>query len=454
MKKLLLIALLVCIKQVNGQIITTVAGNGTQGYSGDGVAATSAGLSATGVFVDGSGNVFISDANNNRIRKVDGSTGIISTIAGNGTPGYAGDDAAATSAELDNPWGVFMDGSGNLFIADCLNNRIRKVNGSTGIISTIAGNGTGGYAGDGAAATSAELSRPTGLFVDGSGNVFIADNQNSRIRKVNGSTGIITTIAGNGTGGYTGDGAAATSAEIYPWGVFVDGSGNVFIADAFNNRIRKVNISTGIISTIAGIGVCCGAPSSYNGDGIAATSAELNSPSGIFVDASGNVFIADTYNARIRKINGSTGIISTIAGNGTPGYAGDGAAATSAELDNPFGVFVDGSGNVFIADGVNSRIRMVCNSSCTASGIEQVKENNGQVNIYPNPTKDVLNVELGVLNEKTTLVITDMLGNDVKQMPFNAQHVTLNISDLSEGVYNLSLQSNEGVVNKRLVVVR
>ncbi len=186
---------------------------------------------------------------------------IITTFAGNGlgagtyTCCFNGDGGQATVAEIDFPSGVAVDASGNLFIADYYNNRIRKVNGSTGIISTIAGNGTQGYSGDGAAATSAELHYPSGVFVDGSGNVFIVDELNSRIRKVNGSTGIISTIAGNGTLGYAGDGAAATNAELYnPLGVFVDASGNVFIADVTNNRIRKVNGSTGIITTIAGNG--------------------------------------------------------------------------------------------------------------------------------------------------------------------------------------------------------
>ena len=365
MKKLLLVVLVVFCFHVKGQsrIITTIAGNGTQGYSGDNAAATSAALAGpAGIFVDDSGNVFIADWGNNRIRKVNNSTGIITTVAGNGTLGYSGDSAAATNAELNNPGGVSVDAFGNVFIADYYNHRIRKVNGSTGIITTIAGNGTMGYSGDGSLATSAELRNPFGVSVDALGNVFIADDGNSRIRKVNSSTGIITTIAGNGVYGYGGDGVAATSTGLSsPTGVSVDVLGNVFIADAANNRIRKVNCSTGIITTVAGNGT-----QGYGGDGSAATSAALYYPQGVFVDAAGNLFIAEYFNHRIRKVNGSTGIITTIAGNGTADYAGDGAAATSAELNYPSGVFADVLGNVFIADYGNNRVRMVM-SGATAN---------------------------------------------------------------------------------------
>jgi len=336
--------------------ISTIAGNGTAGYSGDGGVATSAELSGPfEVAVDASGNVYIVDSYNNCIRKVTTGTGIISTIAGNGTAGYAGDGGAATSAELNNPTGVAVDALGNVYIADFNNNRIRMVAAGTGIITTIAGNGTAGYSGDEGAATSAELNlNPPGeVAIDASGNVYIADAGNSRIRKVSASTGIISTIAGNGTVGYSGDGGAATSAELtYPDGVAIDASGNVYIADVENNVIRKVTAGTGIISTIAG-----NSTSGYSGDGGAASLAELNNPVGVAVDASGNVYIGDYENNVIRKVAVGTGIISTIAGNGTAGYSGDGGTATAAELNSPAGVAIDASGNVYIADQFSNRIR-------------------------------------------------------------------------------------------------
>ena len=337
----------------SAQNITTVAGTGTAGYNGDGIAATSAQLFFPwGVFVDASGNVYVADESNNRIRKVTPS-GNITTVAGTGVAGYNGDGISATNAQLNYPEGVFMDGSGNLYIADGY--RIRKVTPS-GNITTVAGTGTAGYNGDGILATTAKLNLPYGLFVDASGNLYFADVLNHRVRKVTASTGIITTIAGTGVAGYNGDGIAATTAQLdRPWGVFGDASGNVYIPDYLNNRIRKVNTS-GNITTIAGTGTA-----GYNGDGILATTAQINGPWGVCVDASDNVYIADYLNNRIRKVDVSTGIISTIAGTGVAGYNGDGILATTAQLNIPFGVFVDASGNLYIGDRGNNRIRKVTN---------------------------------------------------------------------------------------------
>jgi sugar lactone lactonase YvrE len=279
--------------------------------------------------------MYIADWGNNVVRKVTASTGFISTVAGiHGTAGYNGDGAAATSAELNEPTGVAVDSSGNLYIADWANSRIRKVTVSTGNISTVAGNGTGGFSGDGAAATSAELWDPYGVAVDSAGNIYIADWGNHRIREVTVSTGKISTVAGNGTAGYGGDGAAATSAKLNnPYGVAVDSSGNLYIADTVNNRVRKVTAGTGFISTVAGNGTA-----GYSGDGAAATSAKLSSPRGVVVDSSGNIYIADYTNNRIRKVTVSTGFISTVAGTGTGSFSGDGAAATSATINGPVGI--------------------------------------------------------------------------------------------------------------------
>ncbi len=378
--------------QLNGTnlpngIITTVAGNGygagtdNGGYSGDGGAATNAELcNPQGVAVDATDNLFIADLYNNVIRKV-GTNGIITTVVGNGYDagtdygGYSGDGGAATNAELDGPSGVAVDVTGNLFIADSYNNVIRKV-GTNGIIITVvgngygAGNGNGGYSGDGGAATNAELCNPQGVAVDATGNLFIADSHNNVIRKV-GTNGIINTVAGIGygcgAGSYSGDGGAATNAELnYPIGLAVDATGNLFIADYGNNVIRKVG-TNGIIITVAGNGYTDQyGYGGFSGDGGTATNAELNSPSGVAVDTTGNVFIVDDANMRIRKV-GTSGIITTVAGNGygagsvwgTGGYSGDGGPATNAELNSPFGMAVDATGNQFIADSYNQRIRKV-----------------------------------------------------------------------------------------------
>ncbi|MFZ0319755.1 MAG: hypothetical protein WAL56_11565 [Candidatus Sulfotelmatobacter sp.] len=277
---------------------------------------------------------------------------LISTVAGNGTYGYSGDGGLAFNAELREPTGVALNTSGNVYIADDFNYRIRKITVSTGDISTVAGDGTAGYSGDGGAATGAELNYPLGLAVDTSGNIYIADLINCRVRKVTVSTGIITTVAGNGKCGYSGDGGAATSAELAnPSTVAVDKSGNIYIADENNNRVRKVTVSTGIITTVAGNGIA-----GYSGDGGPATSAEMDDPTAVAVDSSANIYITDTVNQRIRKVTVSTGIITTVAGNGTAGYSGDGGPATSAELYEPLGIATDSSNNFYIVDFDNCRI--------------------------------------------------------------------------------------------------
>ena len=350
-------------------IITTVAGNGILGYGGDDSAATSAKLfNPVGVAVDGAGNIYIADVSNHRIRKVTALTGIISTVAGNGTGAYGGDDSAATLAKLFSPSGVTLDGSGNIYIADASNFRIRKITVSTGIISSVAGNGTASYRGDGSAAIMANLYNPTGVAVDGSGNIYIADFYNQRVRKITASTGVISTVAGNGTQAYGGDNSLATLANLTrPSGVAVDGLGNIYIADSKNHRIRKVTATTGIISTVAGSET--GGFGGYGGDDSAATSAKLKDPQGVAVDGSGNIYIADASNHRIRKVTASTGIITTVAGSGTLGFAGDGNAANLARLNNPIGVTVDGNGNIYIADANNHRIRKVTASTGVISTI-------------------------------------------------------------------------------------
>ena len=359
--------------------INTVAGNGVAGYTGDGLLATSAEMeNPWSVALDSQGNIYVADISACVVRKVTASTGVITTVAGTGTCGYNSDGILATSAEMYQPNGVAVDSSGNIYISDTYNQRIRKVNVASGLMSTVAGNGTPGYNNDGIAATSAELVFPGGVALDSSGNIYIADMANNRIRKVTISSGLISTVAGNGTQGYNGDGIAATSAELdTPNTVAVDSSGNIYIADAGNNRIRKVTVSSGLISTVAGNGT-----QGYNGDGIAATSAELYLPAAAAVDSSGNIYIADSgYNfldgTRIRKVTVSSGLISTVAGTGTVGYNKDGIPANTAEINSPEGVAVDSSGNIYIADSSNSRVRAMgagtaVGVSCTPTTITSV----------------------------------------------------------------------------------
>ncbi len=333
--------------------INTIAGNGTAGYLGDSGPATSAELNSPyGLVIDNAGNLYIADPANNRVRKVDLGTGTISTFAGNGAAGYSGDNGPATSAELQLPVGVALDTGGNLYIADEGNNVIRKVN-TSGVITTVAGNNTEGYSGDTGLATSASLYAPSGVAVDSSGNLFIADAGNNRVRKVTASTGVITTIAGTGTAAYSGDNGAAVSATLNKPSAVIEGStGNLYILDTGNNVVRLVN-TTGTITTVAGNGTA-----GYSGDDGPATSATLHTPYGLNIDSSGNLYIADSGNNVVRIVS-SAGIISTIAGTGTAGYSGDNGAAISATLDNPQGVTIDSQGDVYVSDQSNNRVREV-----------------------------------------------------------------------------------------------
>jgi hypothetical protein len=395
--------------------LTTPAGTGVGIPLGDGQLAVKAGLiDACATAIDRSGNLVIADAGDHRVRVAAAATGTfygramtaghIYTIAGRSKRGFSGDGGPATSAELNNPAGVALDGAGNLVIADTLNNRIRVVAAATGTfygqamtaddIYTIAGDGTRGFSGDGGPATSAELSFPQGVTVDGGGNLVITDTRNERVRVVAAATGTfygqamtaghIYTVAGNGKQGFSGDGGPATSAELrFPYAVAVDGAGNLLVADHGNNRVRVVAVATGTfygqamtaghIYTIAGDGTA-----GFSGDGGPATSAELNQPQSVTVDGAGNLVIADSFNNRIRVVAVATGTfygqamtagdIYTIAGNGTRAFSGDGGPATGAELAEPSGVAVDGAGNVLIADFANNRVRVVAPATGTFYG--------------------------------------------------------------------------------------
>jgi trimeric autotransporter adhesin len=394
--------------------IYTVAGDGSYGFSGDGGPATSAELTdLDGVVADSAGNLLIADANNERVRVVAEHTGTfygqamtagdIYTIAGDGTRGYSGDGIPATSAELDNPVDVATDSAGNVLIADMFNNRVRVIAASTGTfygqamtagdIYTVAGDGSKDYVGNGVPATSAQLDQPLGVAVDGAGNWVITDGYNNRVRVIAASTGTfygqamtaghIYTIAGNGKEGFSGDGGPATATALSgPNLVALDGAGNVVIADQGNERIRVVAEATGTFygqaMTAGDIYTVAGGGSSDPGDGGPATSAVLNAPAGVTVDAAGNLVLTDTNDNRVEVVAEHTGTfygqamtagdIYDIAGNGTAGYSGDGGPATAAMLYHPNGVLVDGAGNVVITDINNNRIRVIAESTGTFYG--------------------------------------------------------------------------------------
>ena len=393
----------------------TVAGNGTFGFSGDGGPATAAELASPNqTAVDGAGNLVVADSGNNLVRVVAASTGTfygqamtagdIYTVAGNGTFGFSGDGGAATSAELDGPRGVTVDGDGNLVVADRGNNVVRVVAATSGTfygqamtagdIYTVAGNGTFGFSGDGGPATAAELASPDQTAVDGAGNLVIADGANGRVRVVAAGTGTfygqamtagdIYAVAGTGTGGISGDAGPATAAVLNgPRRVTVDGAGNLVITDRGNNRVRVIASSTGTfygqamtagdIYTVAGNGTF-----GFSGDGGPATAAELAVPDQAAVDGAGNLVIADSGNNRVRVVAATSGTfygqamtagdIYTVAGTGQAAYGGDGGLATNAKLDGPQDVAFDGAGNMVIADGANNRVRVVAARTGTFYG--------------------------------------------------------------------------------------
>ncbi|HET9307070.1 MAG TPA: choice-of-anchor D domain-containing protein [Candidatus Sulfotelmatobacter sp.] len=339
-----------------GGNINTIAGNGsaTEATVVNGVPANGVDLFYPfGVFEDPSGNIFVADQSNQMIREL--SSGLVNAYAGTGTQGFTGDGGSATAAELSNPSGVARDSSGNIYIADEYNCVIRKVT-PGGTISAFAGidanapSPSCGYSGDGGPATNAELYYPASVYVDSKNNVYIPDTYNHVVREVTGGT--ITTIAGiPGQAGYSGDGGPATSAKLYyPEGVALDGAGNIYIADNSNHRIREVNAATGTISTVAGNGACA-----FSGDGIAIENS-LCYPSGVWADVNGNLFIADSSNQRLRWVSAG-GIMTTFGGNGTAGYNGDGSQATNANLYQPTGIWEDSLGNFLVADQYNFRIR-------------------------------------------------------------------------------------------------
>ena len=347
--------------------ITTYAGTGIQGYTGDGGAATAGRLNDPegAAAVAANGDLYLADTDNHAIRKIAYATGIITTVAGIGAPGYTGDGGAATAARLKFAEDVSLAANGDIYIADTGNHVIRKVTAATGIITTIAGIGLPGATGDGGAATAARLNSPRGIQIAANGDFYIGDRSNEKIRKVTAATGIISTYAGTGTAGYTGDGGAATAARLrHPQGLHLTSAGDLYVADANNDVIRRIS-AAGIITTFAGTGIA-----GYTGNGGVATAARLNTPEAVHLAPTGDVYIADTGNHAIRRVRAGSQIISTIAGTGASGFSGDGGPAASAQLHSPRGLAIGPSGIYYIADKDNHRIRRVAGAVAVVAWVE------------------------------------------------------------------------------------
>ncbi|MFN8040870.1 MAG: fibronectin type III domain-containing protein [Acidimicrobiales bacterium] len=340
------------VRKVTSGTITTIAGGPTSGFAGDGGPAATAQLSMASALSAAGSGLYLLDAN--RVRRID-TGGTITTVVGNGSAAFSGDNGSATTAQLDTPQGITFDPSGNLYVADASNDRVRRIT-PAGTITTVAGSGSSGFSGDGAQATSAKLRGPADVAVDAAGNLYIADAGNDRVRKVT-PAGVISTVAGTGAFGSSGDGGPAAAATFRAVdGVAVDTSGNLYIADGIDHRIRKV-APGGTITTFAGTGTA-----GYSGDGGPATAAALNHPVAVDTDAAGNVYISDGNNARIRRV-APAGTITTVAGNGSFGFSGDNGAATAAALANPSGVAFDATGAMYVADSSNYRVRRVANGT-------------------------------------------------------------------------------------------
>ena len=317
---------------------------------------------------DAQGNLLFAERAGHVVRRLT-PQGVLTIIAGTGSQGFSGDGGPATSAELDSPCGVVADSSGNIFIADTRNHRVREVVAATGLIATVAGTGSPGFSGDGGQATVAQLNAPTALAIDSAGNLYIADTRNHRIRRVGATSQAIHTVAGSSIQGFSGDGGPATAAALdAPSGLALDGAGNLLIADSHNQRIRELSVSDGTIQTIAGSGPTGPGLPGFGGDGAAAASATLALPHGLSVDSAGNIYIADTANHRVRRIDGATGTISTVAGSGTEGFAGDGGSPTAASLDSPQSVAVTSAGLLTVTDTANARIRQ--DNASTSPAVE------------------------------------------------------------------------------------
>ncbi len=345
------LALSSLVAAVGAQNISTVAGTGVPGFVGDGAAATSANLlGSNGLAIDRFGNLFIADSLNHRVRKV-GLDGVISTVAGIGSAGFSGDGAAANKAALNYPAMIAFTASGELLITDYGNHRVRRVS-VDGVISSIAGNGSEGFSGDGAAATAASLNNPIGVVAAPDGSIYIGDAQNHRVRRVS-ATGIISTVAGTGAAGFSGDGANALSAQLnYPGALALDALGNVFVADYANHRVRKI-AADGTITTVAGTGTA-----GFSGDAATATLAQLSGPFALAIGTNGSLLIADQINNRVRRVS-ADGKISTVAGGGGSLASGDGGLATAAVIVSPSGVASDSAGQVWVSDRGAHRIRKV-----------------------------------------------------------------------------------------------
>lgn len=433
-----------------GQTIYSLAGTGNIGNTGDGGQASMATFGfISDVAVDPSGNVYIADINNSRIRKID-NTGIISAFTAS-TGGFSGDGGPVGLAEISNAYAIATDAAGNLYIADSGNNRIRKVS-SSGTITTIAGTGVSGFSGDGGQAILCQLNNPVGIAVDASSNIYIVDGGNNRVRKINPS-GIITTIAGTGVQGYSGDGGLATNAQLNFGtsslafgGVDIDLAGNIYISDYGNSRIRKIS-TTNSITTIAGGGsITCSSNS------VVATTMGPVGSVGVMVDASANIYVSTQFGCSyLKKIDGA-GFINDIAGIGNAGTNGDGGLATLAELYDPWNSAIDASGNIYIV-GNGYKVRVICPSGCLA-GIKDIIATEIPINISPNPNNGKFKIHIPVPVQNSSIVIYNSIGQRVFEQINLEKNNMFDLENINSGLYNVVLLHNNQKISSKKIIIK
>lgn len=421
---------------IDAQVITTIAGTGEGGYNGHNIMAIEAQLSEpSGLWIDNN-ELFFTDLNNNRIRLID-TAGIITTIAGNGEAGYNSDHIPAMVTELNKPNGICLDEAGNIYVADWYNNRVRMIDNTTELITTVAGSGAYGFNADGIPAIISKLAYPADVITDNEGNIYFADHDNNRIREVVKISGVIITVAGNGTFSYTGDGGLAKHAALaQPTGICFDPEGNLIIVDHGNAVIRRVN-NSGIIMTIAGNGI-----TGFSGDDGPALSASFDHPTSACYDQDGNLFIADQGNNRIRKIDHITGIITTVAGTGTASYSGDGGDPVHAGLNAPWDIVFNTSGNLYITDLGNNRIRKI-----DFEGTAEIQDNTNKtvVQIHPNPATDIIFIGLPSFVFPGEVIIRDITGRLIERQNVNDPLTPVNIRYAGRGLNLISFISVEGI---------